>query len=130
MLQLTMITKNMPLTRHATTHEDHEKHAAAPAGHHEAAKHAAMIQPKTTKKPDKHATASGLIDIGEGFFVKNIKFEPFGSSSQISGEIINKSDRDHGMTDFKVQAYDKENVPLGDQGFSVYGFSKGTTKTF
>ncbi len=34
------------------------------------------------------------------------------------------------MTDFKVQAYDKENVHLGDQGFSVYGFNKGTTKPF
>ena len=43
---------------------------------------------------------------------------------------MNKSDRDHGMIDFKVQAYDKENVPLGDQGFSVYGFSKGITKPF
>jgi hypothetical protein len=34
------------------------------------------------------------------------------------------------MTDFKVQAYDKENIPLGAQGFSVYGFNKGISKPF
>ncbi len=95
---------------------DEAKHAAAPAEHHE--------------KPQAHVEKTGLIDIGEGFFLKNIKFEPFGSSSQISGEIVNKSDTDYGMTDFKVEAYDKENVLLGDQGFSVYGFNKGISKPF
>ena len=104
--------------KHATAHEHHEeaKHAAAPTEHH--------------VEPQEHIEKTDLIDIGEGFFVKNITFEPFGSSSQISGEIINKSNRDHGMTDFKIKAYDKENIPLGDQGFSVYGFNKGTTKPF
>jgi len=43
---------------------------------------------------------------------------------------VNKSESDHGMTGFKVQTYDKENVPLGNQEFSVYGFSKGITKPF
>jgi len=97
-------------------HDEEAKHVAAPAGHHE--------------KPQAHIGKTDLIDIGEGFFIKNIKFEPFGSSSQISGEIMNKSDRDHGMIDFKARAYDKENIPLGSQGFSIYGFSKGITKPF
>ncbi|MCP4252257.1 MAG: hypothetical protein GY775_02405 [Candidatus Scalindua sp.] len=123
--------------KHAATHDDHEshapdKHAAAHEDHgtHTPDKHAATHDDHETHALDKHATAPGLIDIGEGFFVKNIKFEPFGSSSQISGEIINESDRDHGMTDFKVQAYDKENIPLGNQEFSVYGFNQGATKPF
>ena len=110
-------------------HHEEAKHAAAPAGQHEEAKHAAASDGHH-EEPQAHGEKTDLINIGEGFFVKNIKFEPFGSSSQISGEIVNQSDRDHGMTDFKVQAYDKENVPLGDQGFSVYGFNKGTTKPF
>ena len=102
----------------AGRHETHEetKHAAAPAGHHE--------------EPQAHAGKTDLIDIGEGLFVKNIKFEPFGSSAQISGEMVNKSDRDYGMADFKVQTYDNEKIPLGNQGFSIYGFNKGTTKPF
>jgi uncharacterized coiled-coil protein SlyX len=115
-------------TGHQETQEE-VKHAAAPAEHHETheeAKHAAA----PTEHHETHVEKTGLVDIGEGFFLKNIKFEPFGSSSQISGEIVNKSNRDHGMTDFKVQAYDKENIPLGTQGFSVYGFNKGISKPF
>jgi len=123
-------------------HHEEAKHAAAPAGHHEEAKHAAApVEHHEEAKhaaaptehhvePQEHIEKTDLIDIGEGFFVKNIKFKPFGSSSQISGELVNKSDRDHGMIDFKALAYDKENSPLGDQGFSVYGFSKGMTKPF
>ncbi|MGR3292628.1 MAG: FxLYD domain-containing protein, partial [Candidatus Scalindua sp.] len=72
----------------------------------------------------------GYIDIGGGFLIKNVKFKPFGTSTLISGEIMNKSDRNYGMIDFKVQAFDKENVYLGGHGFSVYGFKKGKTETF
>ncbi len=124
-------TEHHEETKHAATpteHHEETKHAATPAGHEEA-KHAAAPT-EHHEKPQAHVGKTDLIDIGEGFFVKNIKFEPFGSSSQISGEIMNKSDRDHGMIDFKVQAYDNENIPLGDQGFSVYGFSKSKTKPF
>ena len=132
------------LVQAVTEHGKHEveEHAAASAGHHEEAKHAAAptehheetmhaaAPTEQHEEPQAHVEKTGLIDIGEGFFVKNIKFKPFGSSSQISGEIMNKSDRDHGMIDFKTLAYDKENIPLGDQGFSLYGFSKGMTKPF
>ena len=122
------------LVQAVTEHGKHEeeKHAAAPDGHqetHEEAKHAAAPDGHH-ETHEAHGEKTDLIDVGEGFFVKNVKFEPFGSSSQISGEIINKSNKDRGMADFKVQAYDKENVSLGDQGFSVYGFNKGSTKPF
>jgi uncharacterized coiled-coil protein SlyX len=110
-------------------HHEEAKHAAAPTEHHEEAMHAAAPT-EHHEEAQAHVEKTGLIDIGEGFFVKNIKFKPFGSSSQISGEIMNKSDSDHGMIDFKALAYDKENIPLGDQGFSLYGFSKGMTKPF
>ncbi len=93
-----------------------EKHASASNVHHE--------------EPKAHAEKTDFIDIGKGFFIKNIKFESFGSSSQIRGEIVNKSDSDHGMIDFKVQVYDKENIPLGIQEFAIYGFRKGITKSF
>ncbi|KHE90963.1 MAG: hypothetical protein SCABRO_03264 [Candidatus Scalindua brodae] len=104
-----------PADEHRETNEE-VKLAAAPAVQDE--------------KPQADIKKTDLIGIGDGFFIKNIKLEPFGSSSQISGEIMNKSDRDHGMIDFKARAYDKENAPLGSQGFSIYGFNKGTTKPF
>ncbi|GAX61700.1 hypothetical protein SCALIN_C27_0095 [Candidatus Scalindua japonica] len=111
-----------PGDAHAVASEPHheipktQKHVSAPAAHHE--------------EPKAHAKKTDLIDIGEGLFVKNIKFEPFGSSSQIKGKIVNKSDRDYGMMDVKIQTFDKESLPLGEHRFSVYGFNKGITKSF
>ncbi|MFQ5963348.1 MAG: FxLYD domain-containing protein [Candidatus Scalinduaceae bacterium] len=72
----------------------------------------------------------GFTDIGKGFFIKNVEFKPFGSSSLISGEIMNKSDRSYGMIDFKVQAYNEENVILGGHGFTIRSFRKDSTETF
>ena len=89
------------------------------------------IQPKEAEAPPEKVTeADGFIDIGGGFLIKNVKLKPFGSSTRIIGEIMNKSDRGYGMIDFKVQAYNEENVFLGGHGFSIYGFRKDSTKTF
>ncbi len=89
------------------------------------------VQPKEAKVPAKKVTeANGYTDIGGGFLIKNLKLKTFGSSTRISGEIMNKSDRGYGMIDFKVQAYNEENVFLGGHGFSVYRFKKGETETF
>ncbi len=129
-----------PSETHVTTpggsHEEHpsETHVTAPGGSHE--EHPSETHVTTPggsheeHPPDTHATAPGLIDIGRGFFVKNIKFKPFGSSSQISGEIMNKSELDYGMINFKLQPYDMEDVPLGGLEFSVYGFQKGKVGKF
>ncbi len=89
------------------------------------------VQPEEAKEPPKKvAEADGYIEIGGDFLLKNVKLNPFGSSTRISGEIMNKSDRDYGMIDFKVQAFDNENVFLGGHGFSVYGFKKDETENF
>jgi uncharacterized coiled-coil protein SlyX len=89
------------------------------------------VQPKKAEAPPEKVTeADGSIDIGGGFFIKNVNFKPFGSSTRISGEIMNKSDRNYGMIDFKVQAYNEENVILGGHGFTIHGFRKDSTKTF
>ncbi len=72
----------------------------------------------------------GFTDIGKGFFIKNVEFKPFGSSSYMKGEIMNKSGIDYSTVDFKVQTYNEEDVPLGGHGFSINGFKKGSTKIF
>jgi Skp family chaperone for outer membrane proteins len=80
-----------------------------------------------TEKPSE---MKGFTNIGGGFFIKNIELKPFGSSTYISGEIMNKSDRDYSIVDFKVQAYSEENDLLGDHSFSIKGFKRDGTKTF
>ena len=124
---------------HTATSDAHHKkpetdaHAGAPEAHHE--KTETKQQHVSTSKalheePKAHKEKTDLTGIGEGIFINNIKFEPFGSSSQIKGKIVNKSDRNYGMADFIIQTFNKESVPLGDHRFSVYGFNKGITKSF
>ncbi len=80
-----------------------------------------------TEKPYE---MKGFTNIGGGFFIKNIELKPFGSSTYISGEITNKSDRDYSIVDFRIQAYSEENDLLGDHSFSIKGFKRDGTKTF
>ncbi len=92
----------------------------------------AAVQPEEAKKPPAKKTdeVSGFIAIGEGFLLNNVKLNPFGSSSQMSGEIMNKSERDYSTIDFRIQAYNEENIILGGHGFSIRGFKKDSTKKF
>jgi hypothetical protein len=84
-----------------------------------------------SKAPIKETIeAKGFIDIGRGFFIKNIEFKPFGSSTYASGEIMNKSDRDHGIAEFKFQVYNKEDVLLESHRFSVGSLRRDSTKAF
>ena len=81
----------------------------------------------TTEKPYE---MKGFTNIGGGYFIKNIELKPYGSSTYISGEIMNKSDRDYSIVDFRIQAYSEENDLLGDHSFSIKGFKRDGTKTF
>lgn len=105
---------------HGKVEEKHEAEVVASEVHHEEAK----------TSTEKISEMEGFINIGKGVFIKNVEFKPFGSSSSIEGEIMNKTDRDYGMAEFKVQAYNEEGVPLGGHSFSVKGFKRDSTKTF
>ena len=86
---------------------------------------------EVAKAPIKETIeAKGFIDIGRGFFIKNIEFKPFGSSTYASGEMTNKSDRDHGIAEFKFQVYNKENVLLESHRFSIGSLRRNSTKVF
>ncbi len=61
------------------------------------------VKPEKVEAPVKKATeVDGYMDIGGGFLAKDIKLKSFGSSTRISGELMNKSDKGYGMIDFKV----------------------------
>lgn len=92
---------------------------------------ASEVTPKEAEEPaEESSEMKGFTDIGNGFFIKNIEFKKFGSSSYISGEIMNKSGRDYSTADFKIQVYDKENIPLTSHRFSINGFKREDTKKF
>lgn len=72
----------------------------------------------------------GYENIGDGFYVRDVKFKPFGSSAKVSGEIKNLSDTDYRIAIFNIMVYDLDNVLVSDRDFTVKGLSKDTVKTF
>lgn len=72
----------------------------------------------------------GFKEAGEGFYIRNVNLFPFGSSSQIKGEIKNLSDRDRSIASFVVRVYNAADVLLFTQDFSIKTFKKGEIRTF
>jgi hypothetical protein len=72
----------------------------------------------------------GYIDIGMGFFIKDLTFVSFGSSCRVQGKIVNKSGNYYSTADFKIRVFNNVGQQLGGQSFSVIGFSQEREEAF
>ncbi|MBM4053859.1 MAG: hypothetical protein FJ264_04125 [Planctomycetes bacterium] len=72
----------------------------------------------------------GFKEIGDGFYVRNVNLLPFGSSSQIEGEIKNLSGKDQSIIAFEVKVYNKADLVLFSQDFSIKSFQNENIRTF
>lgn len=72
----------------------------------------------------------GFTEIGEGFYIRNVVISPFGSSSQIKGEMKNFSDRDRSIATFAIRIFNASDMLLFTQDFSIKTFRKGEIRTF
>ncbi|MCP5003238.1 MAG: hypothetical protein GY941_04695 [Planctomycetes bacterium] len=90
-------------------------------------------------KTDRHDTAAhkqdshemvGYIDIGMGFFIKDLKFASFGSSCRAGGEMVNKSETYYSTADFVIRVFNNVGKQLGGQDFSIIGFGQRQSKIF
>jgi len=72
----------------------------------------------------------GFEKIGENFFVRNVKLDTFGSSTQIEGEIKNVSGRDQSIAEFEIRIYDLNDVLMEKIDFSIKSFKEKETRTF
>ncbi|MEP9410641.1 MAG: hypothetical protein HRF42_04440 [Candidatus Brocadia sp.] len=72
----------------------------------------------------------GFKEVGDGFYIRNVNLFPFGSSSQIRGEIKNFSDKDRSIATFAIRVFNASDALLFTQDFSVKTFRKGETRTF
>jgi len=117
---------------HGAPKEVHDKHDHDKVDHGKAdhGKVAEVHHEETIIPTEVISEMEGFIDIGKGFYIKNVEFKPFGSSTTIKGKITNKTEWDYSISDFKVQAYNEEGVPLGGHGFSIMGFKSNTTEEF
>ncbi|WP_347273756.1 hypothetical protein [Candidatus Kuenenia sp.] len=72
----------------------------------------------------------GFNEAGEGFYVRNVKLLPFGSSAQIEGEIKNLSGKDQSIANFEIKVYDKMDLVLFMQDFSIRSFKNEAIRKF
>lgn len=72
----------------------------------------------------------GFKEMEDGFFIRNVALFPFGSSSQMKGEIKNFSDRDRSIATFTIKVYNASAVLLFTQDFSIKTFKKGEVRGF
>lgn len=80
--------------------------------------------------PQKTPEEEGFQDIGQGFYVKNVRFEPFGSSATLIGEMKNYSDKDYSIAGFTIKVYNPQELLLGSDDFTIKGFKNGEIRTF
>ena len=72
----------------------------------------------------------GFKEMEDGFYIRNVNLFPFGSSSQIKGEIKNFSDRDRSIAAFTIKVYNASDMLLFTQDFSIKTFRKGDIRVF
>ncbi|MCF6149854.1 MAG: hypothetical protein E3K37_14470 [Candidatus Kuenenia sp.] len=72
----------------------------------------------------------GYEDIGNGFFVKNVRFSPFGENVLFTGEITNKSGKNYRFAKFKVKIYDDRGAFFKEEEFTIPDIPKDSTKSF
>jgi len=72
----------------------------------------------------------GFKEMEDGFYIRNVNLFPFGSSSQIKGEIKNFSDRDRSIATFTIKIYNATDMVLFTQDFSIKTFKKGDIRMF
>ncbi|KKO20587.1 MAG: hypothetical protein L3J18_12840 [Candidatus Brocadia sp.] len=72
----------------------------------------------------------GFKELGDGFYIRNVALSLFGSSSQITGEIKNFSDRDWSIASFAIRVYNTAESLLFTQDFSIKTFKQGEVRSF
>lgn len=100
-------------------HGTGSKDKVAKAGSHGASEH-------KQESPEME----GYIDIGMGFFVKDVKFISFGSSCRVQGEVVNKSKRRFSTANFVIKVFDKAGKKLREQSFSLIGLNQDQKMVF
>ena len=72
----------------------------------------------------------GFKSVGNGFYAGKVSFSRFGSSSTVTGEIINNSKDDFSRSSFVMKIYSKNYGMITSFDFSVRQIKSGETKSF
>ena len=78
----------------------------------------------------KSFIADGFEDIGNGFFVRKVRFNPFGDNVLFTGEITNRSEKNYRFAKFKLEIYDDRDLLVKKEEFTIPDIPKGSIKPF
>ena len=62
------------------------------------------------KESPKSSLTNGFEDIGNGFFVRNARFNPFGTNVLFTGDIANRSEKNYRFAKFTLEIYDDRDL--------------------
>ncbi|GAN33050.1 MAG: hypothetical protein DYG83_00040 [Candidatus Brocadia sp. AMX2] len=82
------------------------------------------------KEPLKPSIIDGFEDIGNGFFVRNVRFNPFGDNVLFTGEIANRSEKNYRFAKFKLEIYDDRDLLVKKEEFTIPDLPKESIKSF
>lgn len=82
------------------------------------------------KELSKPSLKDGFEDIGSGFFVRNVRFDQFGSNVLFTGEIANRSEKNYRFAKFILEIYDERDLLVKKEEFTIPDIPKDSTKPF
>lgn len=81
------------------------------------------------KEPLKPSIIDGFEDIGNGFFVRNVRFNPFGDNVLFTGEIANRSEKNYRFAKFKLEIYDDRDLLVKKEEFTIPDIPRDSIKS-
>lgn len=78
----------------------------------------------------KPSLPGGFESIGKGFYIKNTRFNLFGTNMLFTGEIANKSEKNYRFAKFVLEIYDDRDLLIKKEEFTLPDIPKETTKSF
>jgi len=80
--------------------------------------------------PPRPSLPGGFEDVGRGFYVKNTRFNLFGTNVLFTGEVANKSEKNCRFAKFFLEIYDDRDLLIKKEEFTLPDIPKETTKPF
>ncbi len=84
----------------------------------------------TGESQPKPSLPGGFESIGKGFYIKNTRFNLFGTNMLFTGEIANKTEKNCRFVKFVLEIYDDRDLLIKKEEFTLPDIPKETTKPF
>ena len=88
------------------------------------------LRPEDAKREQKPKIEEGFKDIGNNFYVRDLKIKKFGSSCELTGEVLNGTEDYVSIAKFYIEIFNNQKNLIWRQEFSVKGIKSGKKEAF